>query len=527
MLGQQALVSLASFLLATAVLLAPAGQVSFAAGGPQIAPTAHFTDPDGVVGDNFGYSVALSADGSTVLIGASSAMVNGVSVGKAYIFSKVNSIWSTTPAATFAYPGSSGNANDFFGSAVALSEDGSVALISAPGMEQVYVYHRSNGLWSSSPIATLNNPDPADGGAYGDCFGCAIALSSNGSVAFVGVASAYAGGVPGTGKSYVFAQSNGAWSKTPVASFTDPGTAQDDQFGYGVALSGDGATALVGTAQLFTQQFGNSRAFIFTETNGNWLSTPSITFTDPNGTNEDWFGSAVALSSAGSTALIGADRLNSSSGAAYLFTSVNNSWSTKPTQIFSDPDMKAEDFFGDSVAVSADGTIELIGASGASVNGAALSGKAYIYKETNGLWTVSPVAILVDPNAGARIYDAFGTSVAMSAAGDTVLVGAPQTPGASPPPPNQIPTHGGPGQAYIYQTSDRWGNPNPPPPGGSGGGGSFGWLALVVLCGLLTRRKYSRLRKSPFAVKRVGRIHASLRRKVSVGSLQPIAKILV
>lgn len=491
MLGQRALVSLASFILTAAVLLAPAGQVSFAAGGSQIAPTVRFTDPDGVVGDNFGYSVALSADGSTALIGASSAMVNGVSVGKAYIFSKVNGIWSTTPVATLAYPGPTGYAGDFFGSAVALSKDGSTALVSAPGMEQVYVYHRANGLWGSSPIATLNNPDPADGGAFGDCFGCAIGLSSNGSIALIGVASAYVGSAPGVGKGYIFIQSNGAWSTTPVATFSDPGNIQDDQFGYSVALSGDGATALIGTAQLFTQQFGNSRAFIFTQTNGNWLSGPSVIFADPHGTNEDWFGSAVALSSAGSTALIGADRLNSSSGAAYLFSSVNNSWSATPTQIFSDPDMKTGDFFGGSVTLSADGTIALIGASGASANGAALSGKAYIYEESNGLWAMSPVATMVDPNAGAGIYDAFGTSVAMSAAGDTVLVGAPQTPGASPPPPNQIPTHGGPGQAYIFQTSDGWGNPNPPPPGGTGGAGSFSWLALVLLCGLLTRRKYS------------------------------------
>lgn len=153
--------------------------------------------------------------------------------------------------------------------------------------------------------------------------------------------------------------------------------------------------------------------------------------------------------------------------------------------------MKAGDFFGYSAALSGDGTVALIGAFGANVNGAALSGKAYIYKEINDLWASSPVVTLADPNAGLGIYDAFATSVAMSAAGDTVLVGAPQTPGLSPPPPNQIPTHGGPGEAYIYQTSDGWGNPNPPPPGGSGGGGAFGWLALVFLCGLLIHRKYS------------------------------------
>lgn len=163
MRGQRVLTNIASAVMASLLMLTSAGHASFAAGGSQVAPTAHFTDPDGVVGDNFGESVALSADGSTALIGASTALVNGVSVGKAYIYSKVNGVWSATPVATFTYPGPSGYPG-LFGSAVALSKDGSSALVSAPGNEQVYVYHRTNGLWGSSPIATLNNPDPADGG---------------------------------------------------------------------------------------------------------------------------------------------------------------------------------------------------------------------------------------------------------------------------------------------------------------------------------------------------------------------------
>lgn len=496
MLGQQALVSLASFLLATAVLLAPAGHALFAAGAIQIAPTAHFADPEGVIGDNFGLYVALSADGTTALIGAPGAIISGTCIGKAYIYTKANGVWPTIPSVVLDNPDTN-TGQCGFATSVALSADGSVALIGAPtsplfptNNDRAYIFIRTGDVWSSTPAATYTNPSANDE----DCFGCSVALSSNGNFVLIGAPGTTLSSSHSSGEAYIFMRSNGVWSTTPLASFTDPGTAQDDQFGYSLALSGDGATALIGTAQLFTQQFGNSRAFIFTETNGSWLSSPSVIFADPNGTNEDWFGSTVTLLSAGSTALIGADRLNSSSGAAYVFSSVNNSWSTALTQIFSDPDMKAGDFFGGSVALSGDGTIALIGASGANVNGAALSGKAYIYKETGGLWAMSPVATLVDPNAGSGIYDAFGTSVAMSATGDTVLVGAPQTPGASPPPPNQIPTHGGPGQAYIYQTSDGWGNPNPPSTGGSGGSGgsgAFDWLALVFLCGLLIRRKYS------------------------------------
>ena len=59
------------------------------------APTATLTNSGGAAGDNFGYSVALSADGTTSLVGA-----YGVSsfTGSAYLFSLVPSVTTVSPS---------------------------------------------------------------------------------------------------------------------------------------------------------------------------------------------------------------------------------------------------------------------------------------------------------------------------------------------------------------------------------------------------------------------------------------------
>lgn len=180
---------------------------------------------------------------------------------------------------------------------------------------------------------------------------------------------------------------------------------------------------------------------------------------------------------------------NNASGIAYLFTSANGIWSPAPGMVFNDPDATGDDFFGYSVALSGDGSTALIGAPGDSSVGASY-GEAYVFTQVNGLWATTPTATstLVDPQP--VIYDAFGTSVALSSLGTVAFIGAPQTPGVSPPPPNNTPTYGGPGQAYAVENSNGWGYS-----GGSGasasggGGGALDWLCSAAFLTLLLRRK--------------------------------------
>ncbi|MEI6043138.1 MAG: FG-GAP repeat protein [Chloroflexota bacterium] len=86
-------------------------------------------------------------------------------------------------------------------------------------------------------------------------------------------------------------------------------------------------------------------------------------FTSSDGAASDYFGSAVALSSDGNTALIGAwgkkIGANSQQGAAYVFTRAGSTWSQQ--QVLSDTTTgKAGEFFGNAVSLSSDGSTALV-----------------------------------------------------------------------------------------------------------------------------------------------------------------------
>lgn len=463
-------------LLLLQVIGLPSGAA--AAGNPQSVKVVTFNNPDGVAGDGdmFGYSVALSGDASTVLIGAFAANESGINaVGKAYIFTSTSGIWSANPAATLIDPGL--QPLDKFGNYVALSADGSTALIGGGNMI-AYVYEKVNGAWSSTPSAVLNDPDPNDGGTYGDCFGCALALSADGSTALIGAFGASINGVSGVGKVYVFTRNNGAWGLTPVATLSDPGTVKGDGFGYSVALSADGDVATIGTNHMFAA----GRAFIFSQNNGSWGVTPIATFgiSEPGAFNFD--GSSVALSAEGNVALIGVGGLNNGTGIAYIYAAPNNIWPDLPTATLNNPNTTAGSHFGGAVTLSSDGSTAVIQAT-YSVN---------VYVQSGGQWPSLPSTSLSNPNGP---NDALGiSSLAVSSNGDSVLVGASSPGNCVLPPPNPVPCNPpGPGQAFLFQTSNRWANPTPAPPpsnpGGSSGGGAFGWLSVVALFTLLMLTK--------------------------------------
>jgi hypothetical protein len=107
------------------------------------------------------------------------------------------------------------------------------------------------------------------------------------------------------------------------------------------------------------------------------------TFTDPNNTARDIFGSSVAA--VGSNVLVGAFGVNGSKGAAYLYNP-----SGTLLQSFTDPNNTAYDSFGSSVA--AVGNDVLIGAYG--VNG--FKGAAYLYNPASATPN-RPIVTFTDP----------------------------------------------------------------------------------------------------------------------------------
>ena len=389
------------------------------------SPTATLANPGGAGhGGQFGYGVALSADGTTALVGDRGG---DSGMGAAYVFHvSSEGSWATSsssPAAALTNAG--GGTGDFFGNSVALSADGTTALIgnygganSLPGA--AYVFHvPTEGSWSSSstPAAILTDP----GGATGDASQTSVALSADGTTAFLG-----ANAINSLeGVVYVFhVPSEGSWStsSTPTATLSGPASRNGDYFGTSLALSKDGTTALIGANGL------SSAYVFHVSSEGSWAgsSAPTATLTTAAGATGQSFGMSVGLSADGTTALIGAFGANAASsdtGAAYVFhVSSEGSWasSSTPTATLTNAAGASGDAFGCSVALSADGTTALIGAY--VVN--SQTGAAYVFQvPSEGSWTTSsaPTATL---SSGATTDEDFGISVALSADGTTAIVGA-------------------------------------------------------------------------------------------------------
>jgi hypothetical protein len=128
------------------------------------------------------------------------------------------------------------------------------------------------------------------------------------------------------------------------------------------------------------------------------------------------FGSSVALSSDGKTALIGAFGEGRFSGAAWVFTRTGQSWIRPGTRLTG----AGEDggaYFGYSVALSADGNHALVG----GPEDAGKAGAAWAFTRGGAGWTQEKItATPPSPDAD------FGFNVALSSSGGTALVGGPE-----------------------------------------------------------------------------------------------------
>ena len=134
--------------------------------------------------------------------------------------------------------------------------------------------------------------------------------------------------------------------------------------------------------------------------------------TASDGVAVDFFGGAVALSADGNTALIKAASKNGP-GVVYVFVRSGATWSQQ--QKLNASDGAAGDAFGGAVALSADGNTALIGALGKSNKGA-----AYVFVRSGITWSQQQELTASDGAA----FDSFGERLALSADGNTALIGA-------------------------------------------------------------------------------------------------------
>jgi hypothetical protein len=344
------------------------------------AITANFTS--GAANSQFGYSIALSSDGTIALIGAS---YENSFTGATYIYQNVSGTWTKIARVT------SGVAYSYFGWSVSLSLDGTIALIGAYSEHSytgaAYIYQNVAGTWTQ--IARVTS------GVVNSYFGYSVALSSDGTIVLIGAITENSN----TGAAYLYQNVAGTW--TQIARVTS-GVASSN-FGFCVVINSDGTIALIGA---YSENSNTGAAYIYQNVSGTWTKIARVT----SGVANSRFGMSVSLSSDGTIALIGAFYENSYTGAAYIYQNVAGTW----TQITRLVGSAAGSQFGYSVSLSSDGTIAAIGAYGEN----SYTGAAYIYQKVSGTWT--QISRLINGVAGSY----FGASTALNSAGSVAAIGA-------------------------------------------------------------------------------------------------------
>ena len=328
-------------------------------------------------------------------------------------------------------------------------------------------------------FSTIGYVKASNAEAY-DRFGGVVTLSRDGNTLAVGVSqeSSNATGIStdgtgednnlafGSGAVYVFSRSGGNWVQQAYVKASNTGVnvgEVEDAFGRSVALSSDGNTLAVGAPGESSNATGISTdgtgeednsaewagaVYVFSRSDGSWFQQAYVKAS--NAKAWDFFGGSVALSGNGNTLVVGAwgessnarnisidgtgenNHLASAAGAVYVFGRSSGSWLQQAYVKASNAE--ADDFFGESVALSSDGNTLAVAArredsnargisvdgSGEDDNSAFNAGAVYVFGRSGSSW--SQQAYVKASNIEER--DGFGGSVSISDDGNILAVGA-------------------------------------------------------------------------------------------------------
>ena len=375
-----------------------------------------------------GNSVALSGDGTTMIVGApyesgGATGINGnqndnsaYASGAVYVYVRQGDGWVQQ---AYVKPSNTGQ-SDHFGSSVAVSRDGHTMAITAH--------------WEASAATGVNGNQNDES-------------------------------IRQAGAVYVFTRTGSTWSQQAYIKASNTGRPGEggmpgdgDQFGYAVALSGDGNTLAVGAIaedsaaqQINGDQKDDSQAtagavYVYSRSGATWAQQAYVKGSHVE--TGDMFGFAVALNYDGNTLVASAfdergsgrginvphDNRANGSGALYVFSRRGGAWSQDA--YIKGSKTEATDQLGYSVAISDDGNTIASGAGdedcltpginppGCDNDSPPLGaaniwvGAAYVFVRTEGQWTEQ--AFIKANNA--RPYNSFGVKLALSGDGNTLAV---------------------------------------------------------------------------------------------------------
>jgi len=423
-------------------------------------------------GDLFGFSVAMSADGGWLVVGApledsSAADLDGdqrddslSNSGAVYVYEWDGITYVPRSYIKHPFP----DANDQFGTSVALSADGNVLAIGMPlddslgtnldgdpsddssvEVGAVFVYERS-GPTSPWQRRFFIKPATAQTGMQ---FGSSVALSSDGRAIAIGAQGTY----PTAIRAHPFAAPY-ATEGGPIAN-----AEYFDFAGSSIAIARDGNTMLVGGNREDgpgTGFTGDGTQNTAMDAGAAWVfSFPSqdqvyckASNTEPN----DQFGTSITIDAVGNVYAVGApeedsgavgsdgnqtDNAAMDAGAVYIFERTRGS-SWAQTTYLKSPETQEADHFGRSVALTADGAFLVVGAPGA--------GAIYAFDKAANAWELHATHRPAQLDVG----DELGLSAAVSDDHAVIAAGAPYEDGASTIDPG-VNTAASAGSVYVFR----------------------------------------------------------------------------
>ncbi len=303
-------------------------------------------------GDRLAVS-AVMEDSVAIGVGGDATDDTALNAGAVYVFARTGTNWTEE-----AYlKASNTDAGDQFGFSVSLSADSLTLAVGAPREESaamgvrgdatddaarsagaVYVFAHAGGAWGQVAYLKASNTDA------GDQFGCSVSLSADGTTLAAGarLEDSAATGVGGdqtddtastAGAVYVFARIGTTWAQEAYVKASN--TASGDNFGHAVSLSGDGNALAVGAwqesrgpfdadgIQSDEVMFRSGAVYVYERSGATWTHQDYLKAS--NASLSAYFGWSVSLDDDGDALLVGAPweatTGGAHSGALYTFGS--------------------------------------------------------------------------------------------------------------------------------------------------------------------------------------------------------------
>jgi hypothetical protein len=273
-----------------------------------------------------------------------------------------------------------------------------------PGIPKMQLIYTGAPYWNiQSPSAslfttTLTNSIQVTSSTT--LFSNSLALSADGNTLAIGINNF------NPGNTYIYIRTGNLWTLQQTLTGI-PNTANQ---GQSVSLSGDGNTLVVGSPN---ENDGQGGVYVFTRSGTTWTQQTEIL----TASTYSAFGYSVSISVDGNTLAIGAPSYNSNVGAVEIWFRNGTTWIYQA--VFTGSNYSGSPSQGASISISANGDTVAFGGPGNSN----VVGAVWVFKGYNGIW--SQVGNYYTGGADLISVQLQGSSVCLSADGNTLFIGAP------------------------------------------------------------------------------------------------------